>query len=173
LKRDFSFLLALVEIPRWIDCILFNWVFFLLFLFSFTFFSLFFLHVLCRHFATCYVLHAFLYTTLVCMYKLSVLQFYLSHCKSLFFFLKHSAFRFLAGYFKLLHTLFPGWTQYNINIIIYQKLYYAHPLDAVTLSGILKAKQKLGVTFNFDKQDVIDLTKFSKMTMCRASNSEK
>ena len=48
-------------------------------------------------------------------------------------------------------------------------------LDAVTLSGILKAKQKLSVTFIFDKQDVIDLTKFSKMTMCRASeaNSEK
>jgi hypothetical protein len=48
-------------------------------------------------------------------------------------------------------------------------------LDAVTSSGILKAKQKLGVTFNFDKQDIIDLTKFSKMTMCRASeaNSEK
>ena len=35
--------------------------------------------------------------------------------------------------------------------------------------------RKLGVTFNSDKQDVIDLTKFSKMTMCRASeaNSEK
>ena len=48
-------------------------------------------------------------------------------------------------------------------------------VDAVTSSGILKAKQKLGVTFNFDKQDIIDLTKFSKMTMCRASeaNSEK
>ena len=48
-------------------------------------------------------------------------------------------------------------------------------LDAVTSSGILKAKQKLGVTFNFDKQDLIDLTKISKMTMCRASeaNSEK
>jgi hypothetical protein len=48
-------------------------------------------------------------------------------------------------------------------------------LDAVRSSGILKAKQKLGVTFNFDKQDVIDLTKFSKMTKSRASeaNSEK
>ena len=48
-------------------------------------------------------------------------------------------------------------------------------LDAITSSGILKAKQKLGVTFNFNKQDVIDLTKISKMTMCRASeaNSEK
>ena len=48
-------------------------------------------------------------------------------------------------------------------------------LVAVVSSGILKAKQKLGVTFNFDKQDVIDFMKFSKMTMCRASeaNSEK
>ena len=48
-------------------------------------------------------------------------------------------------------------------------------LVAVESSGILKGKQKLGVTFNFDKQDVIDLTKFTKMTMCRASeaNSEK
>ena len=52
---------------------------------------------------------------------------------------------------------------------------YYYLLDAVGSSGILKAKQKLGVTFNFDKQDVIDLTKISKMTMCRASkaNSEK
>ena len=32
-------------------------------------------------------------------------------------------------------------------------------LDAVTSSGILKAKQKLGATFNFDKQDVIDFQK--------------
>ena len=46
---------------------------------------------------------------------------------------------------------------------------------AVTSSWILKVKQKLGVTFNFDKQDLIDFMKFSKMTMCRASeaNSEK
>ena len=46
---------------------------------------------------------------------------------------------------------------------------------AVGSSGILKAKQKLGVTFNFDKQDVIDFTTFSKMTMGWASeaNSEK
>ena len=42
---------------------------------------------------------------------------------------------------------------------------------AVGSSGILKAKQKLGVTFNFAKQDVIDFTKFSKMTMCRASEA--
>ena len=49
--------------------------------------------------------------------------------------------------------------------------YLFSSLDAVRSSGILKAKQKLGVTFNFDKQDVIDLTKFSKMTMCRASEA--
>ena len=42
---------------------------------------------------------------------------------------------------------------------------------AVGSSGILKAKQKLGVTFNFDKQDVIDFTKFSIVTMCRASEA--
>ena len=41
-------------------------------------------------------------------------------------------------------------------------------LDAVTSSGIFKAKQIIGVTFNFDKQDVIDLTKISKLTMCSA-----
>ena len=46
-----------------------------------------------------------------------------------------------------------------------------YTLDAVMMSGILKVKQKLGVTFNFDKQDVIDLAKFSKMTMCRASEA--
>ena len=41
-------------------------------------------------------------------------------------------------------------------------------VDAVTLSGILKAKQKLGVTFNSDKLDGIDFTKFSKLSMCSA-----
>ena len=44
-------------------------------------------------------------------------------------------------------------------------------IDAVGASGISKGKQKLGVTFNFDKQDVIDFTKFSKMTMCSASEA--
>ena len=44
-------------------------------------------------------------------------------------------------------------------------------LDAATSSGILKAKQKLGVTFNFDKQDVIDFTKFSKIKTCWASEA--
>ena len=44
-------------------------------------------------------------------------------------------------------------------------------LVAVRLSEILKAKKKLGVTFNFDKQNVIDFTKFSKMAMCRASEA--
>ena len=36
-------------------------------------------------------------------------------------------------------------------------------------TGILKAKQKLGVTFNFDKLGSIDFITFSKLTMCRTS----
>ena len=39
-------------------------------------------------------------------------------------------------------------------------------IDAVGSSGILKRKQKLGVTYNFDKLGGIDFTKFSKLTMC-------
>ena len=35
-------------------------------------------------------------------------------------------------------------------------------------SGILKAKQKLGVTFNSDKLGGIDFTNFSKLSMCSA-----
>ena len=41
-------------------------------------------------------------------------------------------------------------------------------IDAATLSGVLKAKQKLGVTFNSDKLGVIYFTKFSKLSMCSA-----
>ena len=37
---------------------------------------------------------------------------------------------------------------------------------AVMTSRILKAKQKLGVTFNSDKLGGIDFTKFSKLSMC-------
>ena len=39
---------------------------------------------------------------------------------------------------------------------------------AVTLSRILKAKQKLDVTFNSNKLGIIDYTKFSKLTTCSA-----
>ena len=39
---------------------------------------------------------------------------------------------------------------------------------AVGSSGILKGKQKLGVTFNSNKLGGIDFTKFSKLTMCKA-----
>ena len=41
-------------------------------------------------------------------------------------------------------------------------------LDAAMSSGILKAKQKLGVTFNSDKLGGIAFTKISKLTMCSA-----
>jgi hypothetical protein len=48
------------------------------------------------------------------------------------------------------------------------KIRHDYRLAAVTSSGILKAKQKLGVTFNSDKLGGIDFTKFSKLTMCSA-----
>ena len=41
-------------------------------------------------------------------------------------------------------------------------------LDAVGSSGILKAKQKLGRTFNSNKLGGIAFTKISKLTMCSA-----
>ena len=41
-------------------------------------------------------------------------------------------------------------------------------LDAATSSGILKAKQKLGRSFNSDKLGGIAFTKISKLTMCSA-----
>ena len=41
-------------------------------------------------------------------------------------------------------------------------------LDAATSSGILKAKQKLGRTFNSDKLGGIAFTKISRLTMCSA-----
>ena len=53
----------------------------------------------------------------------------------------------------------------------FYKQCWPYVLDAVGSSEISKGKQKLGVTFNFDKQDVIDFMKFSKMTMCRASEA--
>ena len=41
-------------------------------------------------------------------------------------------------------------------------------VDAATSPGILKAKQKLGRTFNSDKLGGIAITKISKLTMCSA-----
>ena len=43
-----------------------------------------------------------------------------------------------------------------------------YTIDAVGSSGILKGKQKLGVTFNSDKLGGIDFTNFSKLSMCSA-----
>ena len=50
----------------------------------------------------------------------------------------------------------------------FQKNLVAYLLVAVTSSGILKAKQKLGRTFNSDKLGGIAFTKISKLTMCSA-----
>ena len=44
----------------------------------------------------------------------------------------------------------------------------SYSVDAVTSSGILKAKQKLGRTFNSDKLGGIAFTKISKLTKCSA-----
>ena len=48
------------------------------------------------------------------------------------------------------------------------KIFAKSPLVTARSSGILKAKQKLGVTFNSDKLGGIDFTKFSKLSMCSA-----
>ena len=45
-------------------------------------------------------------------------------------------------------------------------LLYVYLLVTATSSGILKAKQKPGRTFNSDKLGGIDFTKISKLTMC-------
>ena len=42
--------------------------------------------------------------------------------------------------------------------------YSVHTRDAL-------GKQKLGRTFNFEKQDLLHFTKFSNWTMCRASET--
>ena len=53
-------------------------------------------------------------------------------------------------------------------LIMKAKAIWCSLIDATTSSGILKAKQKLGVTFNSDKLGGIDFTKFSKLNMCSA-----
>ena len=48
------------------------------------------------------------------------------------------------------------------------QFFIAYIIVTVTSSGILKAKQKLGRTFNSDKLGGIAFTKISKLTMCSA-----
>ena len=45
---------------------------------------------------------------------------------------------------------------------------HTYIIVVVTSSGILKAKQNLGITFNFDKLGGIAFAKISKLTMCSA-----
>ena len=49
---------------------------------------------------------------------------------------------------------------------------YRYNLFLVTSSGIVFGKQKLDVTFNSDKQYVMEFAIISKLTMCRASEAE-
>jgi hypothetical protein len=58
--------------------------------------------------------------------------------------------------------------QRNKGTFIFLEKIYIYNLVAVGSSGILKGKQKLGVTFNSDKLGGIDFTKISKLTMCSA-----
>ena len=53
----------------------------------------------------------------------------------------------------------------NIELILLLNRYV---VDAATSSGILKAKQKLGRTFDSHKLGSIAFTKISKLTMCSA-----
>ena len=55
-----------------------------------------------------------------------------------------------------------------ISFLEYEGKSQQEHIIAVGSSGILKGKQKLGVTFNSDKLGGIDFTKFSKLTMCSA-----
>ena len=56
----------------------------------------------------------------------------------------------------------------NGMIFFAKECMHIYILVTVTSSGILKAKQKLGRTFNSDKLGGIDFTKISKLTMCSA-----
>jgi hypothetical protein len=49
---------------------------------------------------------------------------------------------------------------------------FQYLLVAVISSGILKANQKQGVTFNSNKLGVIEFTKFSKMTKVQGLRSK-
>ena len=53
-------------------------------------------------------------------------------------------------------------------LFLVEFLVLSYTIVAVGSSGILKGKQKLGVTFNSDKLGSIDFTKISKLTMCSA-----
>ena len=69
-----------------------------------------------------------------------------------------------------LHTVIFYRRITTLHCIVVNSSYITHGLStyilvAVGSSGILKGKQKLGVTFNSDKLGGIDFTKFSKLAM--------
>ena len=71
-------------------------------------------------------------------------------------------------------SFFKSIVGFNLLLVFYLSIIIVlkSTVVAVTLSGILKAKQKLGVVFKFDKHDIIDFTKFSKMTTCALLRSK-
>ena len=73
----------------------------------------------------------------------------------------------MSQLFWLMQQLRPNYVvNSRVNLISSNIIIYT--LDAATSSGILKAKQKLGRTFNSDKLGDIAFTKISKLTMCSA-----
>ena len=64
--------------------------------------------------------------------------------------------------------LFQKFLKMTLTVYIPARSNSTYPIDAATSSGILKAKQKLCVTFNSDKLGGIDFTKFSKLSICSA-----
>ena len=78
---------------------------------------------------------------------------------------------FLQNYkFSNKNAHFSAWKDYKKNLCVVCRNFKSKisPIVAFTSSGILKSKQKLGITFDSDKLGGIDFTKFSKLTMCSA-----
>ena len=71
----------------------------------------------------------------------------------------------ISGIFWKCYLGFFFLSNFSVKLTLFCVLYI---LDAARSSGILKAKQKLGRTFNSDKLGGIAFTKISKLTMCSA-----
>ena len=54
---------------------------------------------------------------------------------------------------------------------IHRRFEWHYIVIVVGSSGLLKGKEKLGVAFDSDKLGGSDFAKFSKLTMCRASEA--
>ena len=92
----------------------------------------------------------------------------LSHKQWYFIFLKKISIKPNYFYLPLVdmqvqnsHRVLGSLVLFILDVVLYT-------IDAATSSGIFKAKQKLGRTFNSDKLGGIAFTKISKLTMSSA-----